>query len=82
MHELGITRNVVSIVEEAAQGRRVTRVVLEVGKLAAVAPRSIAFCFDVLCQGTPLEGATLSIVESEGSALLIKTMEVEEPSCA
>lgn len=82
MHELGITQRIVAIVEEAAQGRRVVRVVLEVGELAGVMPDAITFCFDVLCQGTTLEGAALSIVEREGAELLIKTMEVEELSCA
>lgn len=82
MHELGITRNIVAIVEEAAQGRRVVRVVLEVGKLAGVMPDAITFCFDVVCKGTIAEGAALSIVEREGAELKIKTMEVEELSCA
>ena len=61
MHELGITRNIVSIVGEAAKGRRVKRVTLDVGELAGVMPDAIAFCFDVVAKGTPLEGATLDI---------------------
>ena len=32
MHELGITQNIVAIVGEAAKGRRVHRVTLEVGE--------------------------------------------------
>ena len=34
MHELGITRNIVKIVEEAAKGRRVKRVTLDVGQFS------------------------------------------------
>jgi hydrogenase nickel incorporation protein HypA/HybF len=68
MHELGITRNIVAIVSDAAAGRRVRRVTLEVGKLACVMPGSIAFCFDALSQGTALEGARLEIREIEGRA--------------
>lgn len=78
MHELSITRNVVAIVSERAVGQRVTRVRLEIGRLSAVVPDSIRFCFDICAQGTPLEGAELEIVERPGQELLIKEMEVEE----
>ena len=78
MHELSITRNVVAIVSERAEGQRVTRVRLEIGRLSAVVPDSIRFCFDICAQGTPLEGAELEIIESAGQELLIKEMEVQE----
>lgn len=80
MHELSITRNVVAIVSERAEGQRVTRVRLEIGRLTAVMPDSIRFCFDICAQGTPLAGAELEIVESAGQELLIREMEVE--ACA
>ncbi|OHV74282.1 hydrogenase maturation nickel metallochaperone HypA [Mesorhizobium sp. LCM 4576] len=63
MHELGITRNIVSIVEEAANGRRVRRVTLDVGRLAGVIPEALNFCFDVVSKGTALDGARLDIRE-------------------
>lgn len=68
MHELGLTRNIVAIVAEQAKGRRVKRVTLEVGKLAAVMPDAIAFCFDVVSRGTALDGAALEIREIGGRA--------------
>ncbi len=46
MHELGVTRNVVAIVDEAAKGRRVGRVTLKIGKLSGVVSDAVAFCFD------------------------------------
>jgi hydrogenase nickel incorporation protein HypA/HybF len=61
MHELAITRNIVAIVSEAAGNRRVRRVTLEVGELSGVVPDAIAFCFDVVAQGTVLDGAQLDI---------------------
>ena len=61
MHELSITRSVVAIVTEAAHGRRVRRVSLEIGALSAIVPDSVRFCFDVVAAGTPLEGAELAI---------------------
>lgn len=78
MHELGITRNIVAIAHEAARGRRIVRITLEVGALAGVEPRAIAFCFDVVAQGTTAEGAVLDIVPLAGTELSIKTMEIEE----
>lgn len=68
MHELGIAEEVVSIVGERAGTARVRRVVLEVGRLTAVLPDAVRFCFDLCCQGTPLEGAELEIVETPGRA--------------
>ena len=68
MHELGITRNIVAIVGEAAQGRAVSRVTLEVGKLSGVMAGAIAFCFDIVAKGTELDGAILDINEIEGRA--------------
>ena len=55
MHELGITRNIVAIVLEEAKGRKVKRVTLEVGKLSAIIPQSIHFCFDICCKQTLLK---------------------------
>jgi hydrogenase nickel incorporation protein HypA/HybF len=68
VHELGITRNIVAIVIEAAKGRRVSRVTLEIGKLSGVMADAIAFCFDVVAKDTELDGATLAISEIDGHA--------------
>ncbi|AVH62063.1 hydrogenase maturation nickel metallochaperone HypA [Nostoc sp. 'Peltigera membranacea cyanobiont' 213] len=66
MHEFGITQNIVAIVTEHAKGAKVQRVLLEIGKLSAIMPDAIRFCFDICTQGTVLEGATLEIVEIPG----------------
>lgn len=76
MHELGITRNVVAICAEHAGAAQVMRVTLEIGKLAAVMPDAIRFCFDICAQGTVVEGATLDIIETAGEEMKIKQMEV------
>ncbi|MEH2048983.1 hydrogenase maturation nickel metallochaperone HypA [Nostoc sp.] len=68
MHELGITQNIVAIVTENAKGAKVQRVLLEIGKLSAIMPDAIRFCFDICTQGTVLEGAKLEIVEIPGLA--------------
>lgn len=66
MHELGITQNIVAIVSEYAGGAPVQRVTLEIGQLSAIMPDAIRFCFDICCQGTVVEGATLEIIEIPG----------------
>ncbi len=81
MHELGITQNIVAIVTEHAKGAKVQRVLLEIGKLSAIMPDAIRFCFDILSaimpdairfcfdictQSTVLEGAMLEILEIPG----------------
>ena len=64
MHELGITQNIVAIVSESARGASAKRVTLEIGQLSAILLEAIRFCFDICCQGTELEGATLEIRET------------------
>ncbi len=68
MHEMGLTQSIVAIVAEQARGRKVKRVTLEIGRLAAVMPDAIRFCFDVVAQGSALDGAVLDIIEIPGRA--------------
>lgn len=67
MHELGIAQEVVALVADHAR-RRVTRVVLEIGKLSAILPDAVRFCFDLCSEGTVVAGATLDIIEIPGRA--------------
>ncbi|MCA9549067.1 MAG: hydrogenase maturation nickel metallochaperone HypA [Myxococcales bacterium] len=68
MHELSITRNIVSIVAEKAAGRRVERVRLQIGKLSGIEVQAIRFCYDVCAAGTVLEGSKLDVDEVAGEA--------------
>jgi len=68
MHELPITESVVDAILEHVGDAKVISVQLEIGKLSGVVPDAVRFCFDIVCAGTPLEGARLDIVEPEGSA--------------
>ena len=61
MHELALTREIVSIALEHAGGRKVHRVKVSVGELAAVVPDSIRFCFEACTRGTALERAALEL---------------------
>ena len=68
MHELGITQDVIEVVRKRANGRRVVRVVLEIGVLTAILPDAVRFCFDLCCEGTEVAGAELQITEIPGRA--------------
>ncbi len=68
MHELAIAESVVaSVLEHSGEGR-VSVVRLRVGRLSGVVPDALSFCFELATAGTPLEGATLEIVEEHGRA--------------
>jgi len=68
MHELGIAQEIVSIVADRAEGARVKRVILEVGKLTLIVPDALRFCFDLCTNDTVVEGAKLEIREIPGRA--------------
>jgi hydrogenase nickel incorporation protein HypA/HybF len=55
-------------VEEAAKGRRVTRIVMEVGVLTAVLPDALRFAFDLASAETLAAGAELAIEQPPGRA--------------
>jgi hydrogenase nickel incorporation protein HypA/HybF len=63
MHELSIAESVVAIVKRHAAGGRVACVELKVGHLRQVVPSALTFAFELLVEGTALEGAELRIEE-------------------
>jgi hydrogenase nickel incorporation protein HypA/HybF len=68
MHEMGIALQIVEIATASIPAdmgpARVERVNLKIGRLAAVVPDSLRFCFEIVTRDTPLSGAELSIEES------------------
>jgi hydrogenase nickel incorporation protein HypA/HybF len=63
MHELSIADAIVQIALRHANGRPVSAVEVSVGHLRQVVPSSLEFAFELLCSGTPLEGARLELHE-------------------
>lgn len=66
MHELSVTQSIVEACNERAAGARVLRVTLEVGTLSCVMPDALRFCYDVVTEGTSLQGSTLEILRVPG----------------
>jgi len=63
VHELAIAESVVRIADRHADGRQVTKVYLMVGHLRQVVPSALAFSFELVAQGTSVEGAELALEE-------------------
>ena len=63
MHELSIADAVFGIASRHADGRRVTRVELRVGHLRQVVPDALEFAWQLVTQGTQMDGADLAIEE-------------------
>ncbi len=63
MHELAITESVVDAVTERLPGATITCVCLEIGALSGVVADSVLFCFDLVTEGTSLQGARLEITQ-------------------
>jgi hydrogenase nickel incorporation protein HypA/HybF len=76
MHELAVVQSVVEAIVEKLGDAQVTRVRLSVGTQAGVVVDSIRFSFDLVVEGTSLEGATLEIDEPDNRDLRIVSVEV------
>jgi hydrogenase nickel incorporation protein HypA/HybF len=65
MHEMGIALEIIDIatasIPEDLKGSKVEQIHLAVGKLSAIVPDSLRFCFSIATKDTALEGAELVI---------------------
>lgn len=65
MHEMGIALEIIDIAEASIPAEmkavQVESVNLRIGKLSAIVPESLTFCFSVAIKETRLEGAQLNI---------------------
>ncbi len=67
MHEMGIAMQIVEIaassIPDDMKNAPVERINLKIGKMAAVVPESLRFCFEIVARDTPVSGAVLNIEE-------------------
>ena len=69
MHEMSLMASMLELIEAQAREEafdRVTRVVLEVGRLAGVEPEAMRFAFDVGTHGSVAQGAELVLLDTGG----------------
>jgi hydrogenase nickel incorporation protein HypA/HybF len=76
VHELSLMEDLVTTISVEIEGAHVDVVRLEVGRQSGASPHALRFCFDVCTRGTPLEGAALDVVETNGAELRLKEVEV------
>ncbi|MEO7964515.1 MAG: hydrogenase maturation nickel metallochaperone HypA [Gemmatimonadaceae bacterium] len=66
MHELSIAQGIVELATEAAARAKAERVVsvnLKVGRLSGIEPGALQFSYDIVAEGTILEGSRLTIID-------------------
>lgn len=61
MHELSICRSIAGIVSRHAAGRPVRVVHVRIGHLRQVVPDTLAYCWSLVVEDTPLAGAELRV---------------------
>jgi hydrogenase nickel incorporation protein HypA/HybF len=64
VHELAVTESLVDAVIARLPDKRISCVRLEIGALSGVVADSVLFCFDIVTEGTSLEGAKLEISQA------------------
>lgn len=72
MHELSLAENMLELIQEQSQRdgfNKVTKVVLEIGKLSHVEADAMRFCFDAVVSNSIADGALLDIIHTPASAI-------------
>ena len=77
MHELGLARSIHAIVAEHAGTRRVKHVRVAIGPMACVEKQALAFCWDLVTEGSNLTGAQLHFIDAEDDVFVVKDYELE-----
>ncbi len=69
MHELSLAEAVLDVAIRHARGRPVHKVEVRVGHLRQVVPSALQFAFELMADGTSVEGAELVIEEVPASGV-------------
>ena len=62
MHEMSIAQSLMEILREEMEkhdARLLKSVHLQIGQLSAIVPEALSFCFQIMAEGTEMEGAKL-----------------------
>ena len=61
MHELSLCGAIANIVTRHAAGRPVSVIHVQVGQLRQVVPDTLVFCWELVSEGTPLDGSRIDV---------------------
>ncbi len=80
MHELSIAMSIIEVAEEEAsrRGVQVEAVHLKLGALSGVVRDALLSCYEMVCEGTPLQGSRL-VVEDVPVVIFCPTCRAEQP---
>lgn len=80
MHELGLIKDMISVVEEKIRGREysVEKVNVRLGVDSEFSNDSLVFWFDKMVKGSRLRGARLDIKPVPGRGLIVDEIEIKE----
>ncbi len=80
MHELSIAMSIVELAEEEAErrGAQVTAVHLKLGRLSGVVKEALLSCYEMACEGTPLQGSRL-LVEDVSVLIFCPSCQTQRP---
>jgi hydrogenase nickel incorporation protein HypA/HybF len=70
MHEMSLAEGILHIAEDTARregAQRVRSVIVEIGRLSAVMPEALRFCFESVVRDSLAEGASLELVAVDGA---------------
>jgi len=78
MHEVGVAQEMLKIALDRAQGRKVSRMKIALADDGHTTPESLANAFSLVAQGTPAQGARLSIERTPELESRVIELDVEE----
>jgi hypothetical protein len=77
MHELGLAEGIMTVANDMAGERAVTRIVVRIGEEQRIVPDSLEFGFQLLAEGTNCAGAALQCLLVPGIEVLVDEVELE-----
>ncbi len=92
MHEMSIAQSIIEILREEMRkcdAEALKSIRLKIGRMSAVVPDSLSFCFELITEGTDMEGAELimdiipltGLCDSCGTEFEIEDYAFECPAC-
>lgn len=80
MHELSIAMSIVEVAEEEAERRgvQINAVHLRLGALSGVVKEALLSCYEMACEGTPLQGSHL-MVEDVAIVIFCPACQAQRP---
>ncbi|MCX7927033.1 MAG: hydrogenase/urease maturation nickel metallochaperone HypA [Candidatus Omnitrophica bacterium] len=77
MHEVGVAKEILSLVLRKSEGKKILRIEVELGNDGHTTPGSLRRAFQMIAKGTLAEEADLSIISTKALESRVVALEVE-----